>query len=154
MTLVAPAAAEAVLLDYIVGGSAAGVGCVSTTSITGTGQVLHLYTSAIAPGSGTLLGTFQAADAEGVPGYTAQTLTYASWAISTASDNVTPPTAIYNPATPVTFSFTTGVSVWGYYVTDSTSTYLLWCEEFANAPFMMPSPGGGTIAIQPQLQLS
>ncbi len=52
-----------------------------------------------------------------------------------------------------TFSFTTAATIYGYYVTDSAGTGLLWCERFEGAPFTLPS-GGGTIAISPRIELA
>jgi len=170
MTLISPVVAEEVLLDYIVGGKATGT--VSPTTVPGSSQsitfpgvglILHLYVSSAnlsnnTPSSTTTLGSFTEAPTS--LGYSYNFLTYASWWITTDTNGT--PTAIYNPNNPVTFTFTTGpVSVYGYYVTDSGYTgsgttggnNLLWAEAFTNAPFTMPT-NGGTIAIQPQLQLS
>ena len=134
MALVVPDVSEIVLLQYIV-------------NITSAGDpVLHLYSNDLTPaeatpGPGTSGGPTQSTAA----GYAAITLTGSNWTTTLASGVST---AVY-PG--VTFSFTTGASPYGYYVTD-TSDNMLWIERFSGAPFTLPS-GGGDIAITPKITL-
>jgi hypothetical protein len=59
-------------------------------------------------------------------------------------------TAVYSEQT---FTFTTAVTVYGYYVTTiGGSPELLWLERFSGAPFILPS-GGGQIAISARISL-
>ena len=138
--LVAPKTAELTLLKYIVGK------ITNVPSGATSGQILHLYSNNYSPDSNAI---YPASFTEvSIAGYTAQTLTYTNWTWTTDSSGYA--TAYYGSE--ITFSFTAGGSIYGYYVTDNSQ--LLWCEQFAGAPFTMPSPSGGTIAVQPQLQLS
>ena len=131
MPLVAPDEGEILLLQYIVNMTPA------------TDPVLHLYnnTDLTITDSVTIADITEASAA----GYAAITLTGGSWT-TVQSGGVT--TAEYSEQT---FAFTTGASLYGYYVTD-TSDNLLWLEEFSGAPFTLPS-GGGTIAITSQITL-
>ena len=164
MPLVAPNAAEQVLLQYLVG--------LTQNNQYGTGQILHLYGSTTLGigdvGSGTIpqtatLGMFTSYELGtapwSIPSYTASFLTYTSWAVNLGTDSYY--TATYSPASVnVTFTLGSACYVYGYYVTscavsglhDNTGN-LLWCERFLGAPFVMPS-GGGTIAVQPKLTLN
>lgn len=133
MPLVVPNTAEVRLLEYIVNKS-------SPTNI-----VLHLYTNSLDLSTETFTtGNFTEVTASG---YAPVTLTGSNW---TASTSLGISSAIYN--TGITFSFTVGVDVQGYYVTN-TSNQILWAEEFPGAPFTLPSTGGD-IAIRPQIQLN
>jgi|SaaInlV_100m_DNA_2_1039680.scaffolds.fasta_scaffold09860_6 hypothetical protein len=131
MPLVAPDEGEILLLQYIVNMTPA------------TDPVLHLYnnTDLTITDSVTIADITEASAA----GYAAITLTGGSWT-TVQSGGVT--TAEYSEQT---FAFTTGASLYGYYVTD-TSDNLLWLEEFSGAPFTLPS-GGGTIAITSKITL-
>lgn len=139
MPLVVPNLGEVRLLKYIV------------NNISPTNLVLHLYTNDVdlsteefkAGGDG---GTSSFTEVTAA-GYTAVTLTGSSWTVSTSSGITS---AVYNSS--ITFSFTTGVDVYGYYVTN-TSDQILWAEKFPGAPFTLPSTGGD-IAIRPQIQLN
>lgn len=138
MSLVVPDKGEIKLLEYLVNRAAA------------TNIVLHLYKNDIDPedeshgtsGRNFSTGTFVEATA------TAQTLSGANWTTTQTTSGVT--AAEYN--TGITFSFSAGEGVYGYYVTD-TSNNILWAERFSGAPFELPS-AGGDIAIRPKLGLS
>jgi hypothetical protein len=101
------------------------------------GSKLHLYANDLTPSEGTVIG---AVTAVGVSGYSAITLAAATWTVTTAA-NIT--TANYAQQT---FSFTTAGSAYGYYVTNSANTILLWAERFTGAPFVLPA-GGGSINV-------
>ena len=132
MPLIVPDTAEVRLLEYIVNKS------------TPTNIVLHLYTNDFELTESFSTGSFTEVT---VSGYAPVTLAGSNWTASTSSGISS---AIYN--TGVTFNFTVGVDVQGYYVTN-TSNQILWAEEFPGAPFTLPSTGGD-IAIRPQIQLN
>lgn len=133
MALVVPNSGEVKLLEYIVNKTAP------------TNLVLHLYVNDVDLSTETFsTGSFTEASETG---YASVTLTGSNWTASTSSGISS---AVYN--TGITFSFTVGQDVYGYYVTN-TSNSILWAEEFPGAPFSLPS-GGGEIAVRPQVQLN
>jgi len=81
------------------------------------------------------------------PGYTAVALTGAGWT-TTQTGGVT--TAVYSA---VAFTFTTGATVNGYFITNSGNTKVLFVERFTNAPFSVSS-SGGDITINPNITCS
>jgi len=128
MTLVVSDEGERRILEYIVDRNIA----------------LHLYTNSVAL-SGETFNTASFTEATET-GYAATTITSAGWAATTTGGISS---ALYDNG--ITFSFSTGQDVQGYYMTD-TSDQILWAEEFPGAPFQLPV-GGGDIAVRPQLQL-
>ena len=80
------------------------------------------------------------------PGYANTTCTGASWSTTTVSGVTTIQYAEQ------TFSFTTGASVYGYYLTNAAGA-LLWVEMFSGAPFNLPG-GGGVITVTPKATLN
>lgn len=132
MALVVPGTGEIRLLDYIV------------NKLSPTDIVLHLYTNTVTLSTKTFTsGSFTEATAAG---YSSVTLTGGGWTATTSGGIGT---SLYDNG--ITFSFTVGQNVQGYYMTD-TSNNILWAEEFPGAPFQLPV-GGGDIAVRPQLQL-
>ena len=106
---------------------------------------MRLFTNNLTPTDSTTLATVT--EAVGSTGYAPITLVGASWT-TTQVAGVT--TAVYSEET---FTFTTAVTVYGYYVTTIYgSPALLWLERFSGAPFILPS-GGGQIAISPRISL-
>jgi hypothetical protein len=97
----------------------------------GTNFKIHLYTNNHAPAaSDTLAGNYvECADAS----YAAVALTAGSW-VFTSPGGVT--TATY-PA--ITFNFAASATIYGYYVTDTASTKVVWAEEFTGAPLTFSS---------------
>jgi len=133
MSLVVPDTAEVRLLEYIV------------NKTSPTNLVLHLYGNNLDLSTDSFTtGNFTEISAAG---YAPVTLSGSSWTASTSSGISS---AVYN--TGITFNFTVGVDVQGYYVTN-TSNQIMWAEEFPGAPFTLPSTGGD-IAIRPQIQLN
>lgn len=133
MALVVSDEGERRLLSYIVNKAAP------------TNLVLHLYVNNVSLSGETFTAaSFTEASASG---YASVTLTGSNWTISTTTGVSS---AVYN--TSITFTFSVGQSVYGYYITD-TSNNILWAEEFPGAPFTLPS-GGGEISVRPQLQLN
>jgi hypothetical protein len=133
MPLVVPDSAEVRLLEYIVNKSSP------------TNLVLHLYGNDVDLSTESFsAGSFTEISASG---YAPVTLTGSNW---TASTSTGISSAVYG--TGITFSFTVGVDVQGYYVTN-TSNQIMWAEEFPGAPFTLPG-SGGDIAVRPQVQLN
>ena len=142
MPLVVPDKGEILLLQYIV----------NISRDNTEHPVLHLYSNNIDPedssfgasGEDFSTPTFTEATASG---YGAITLTGGGW---TTTQVVGVTTGEYNVG--VTFSFTVGEDIYGYYVTD-TNDAIMWAEMFPGAPFQLPS-GGGDIAVKPQITLA
>lgn len=133
MPLVVPDSAEVRLLEYIVNKSSP------------TNLVLHLYGNDVDLSTESFsTGSFTEISASG---YAPVTLTGSNW---TATTSTGISSAVYG--TGITFSFTVGVDVQGYYVTN-TSNQIMWAEEFPGAPFTLPG-SGGDIAVRPQVQLN
>lgn len=105
---------------------------------------LHLYSNNYTPVEGSLLANFTECNAAG---YAAITLTGASWTVATTTGTTE---ATYAQQT---FTFTAAQTVYGYYITDSGSTILVWAELFTGAPFNIPS-GGGSVKVTPRIQLA
>lgn len=133
MTLIAPKCGEILLLRYIV----------NLSRDDTDHNVLHLFKNNITPGESTTTSSFTEPTAP--TGYAPITLVGSLWTIEQVGDVTT---AVFSEQT---FSFGTGVSIYGYFVTD-TSDNLLWAEMFSGSPFELPS-GGGTITIVPKLTL-
>jgi hypothetical protein len=132
MTLTAPTVGETKLLEYLVNKTA-------TTNL-----VLHLYKNNPTISDATVYADLTEANEAG---YAAITLTGASWTITSPGGLGT---ATYAEQT---FTFTTAASIYGYYMTSTTASQLLWLEKFSGAPFTLPS-GGGTIGITPKVTLN
>lgn len=110
-----------------------------------TGDVkLHLFSNNYTPVEGSALANFTECNASG---YAAKTLSGASWTVAT---NAGTTEASYAEQT---FTFTAAQTVYGYYVTDSGSTKVLWAELFTGAPFNIPA-GGGSVKVTPKIQLA
>lgn len=133
MALTAPTTGEVKLLHYI------------TNMVSPTNLVLHLYSND--PTINAALTTSLITEVGAGIGYAPITLVGTAWTTTTPGGLGT---AVYSE---VTFTFTTAQSVYGYYVTSTSSSQLLWVERFSGAPFTLPS-GGGTIAISPLVSLT
>jgi hypothetical protein len=108
-----------------------------TRALTYEGSKLKLYTNDYTCTEGSVIGSFTECV---VAGYAHKTLATGSWVVSTAT-NIT--TASYAEQE---FLPTTAVSCYGYMVTASAGTTLLWAERFTGAPYVIPA-GGGSIKI-------
>ena len=141
MSLLVPDVGEILMLQYL-------VNMISTdgTAAPANGErLLRLFTNNLTPVEGPSLSTVT--EAVGSTGYAPVTLVGSSW---TTTQSVGVTTAVYSEQT---FTFTTAVTVYGYYVTTIYgSPALLWLERFSGAPFILPS-GGGQIAISPRISL-
>jgi len=137
MPLAVPNAGEVRLLEIIVGKSTLAAGEL----------VLHLYVNQVDLTDESFTeASFTEASASG---YASVTLTGSNWTAST-DPGTGVSTAVY--ASNVTFQFSVGEDVYGYYITNNAGE-ILWAEQFPSAPFALPSTGG-EISIKPQVQLS
>lgn len=108
-----------------------------TRVMTYEGSKLKLYTNDYTCTETSIIGNFTECV---VAGYVQKSLSSGSWTISTAT-NIT--TASYAEQE---FLPTTAVSCYGYMVTNSAATVVLWAERFTGAPFVIPA-GGGSIKV-------
>lgn len=112
-----------------------------TRTLTYEGSKLKLYTNDYTCTETSVIGDFTECV---VAGYAQKTLTGTvsggTWVVSTAT-NIT--TASYAEQE---FLPTTAVSLYGYVVTNSAGTTLLWAERFTGAPFVIPA-GGGSVKV-------
>lgn len=132
MTLLVPDVGEAVMLNNIV------------NKVAPQNLVLRLYTNNITPAETDTFATYTEASGSG---YSALTLTGASWTIS----GTAPTNATYAEQT-FTFSGALG-NVYGYMLNQTTSTILMWAERFTGAPYNIQN-NGDQIKITPYIELS
>lgn len=141
MALVVPDIAEILMLQFLVNM----LGTDGLAAPAGGHRLLRLFTNNLTPGESTTFSTIT--EAVGATGYAPITLVGTAWT-TTQLAGVT--TGVYSEQT---FTFTTAVTVYGYYVTTiEVSPRLLWVERFSGAPFQLPA-GGGEIAITPKITL-
>jgi hypothetical protein len=101
---------------------------------------VHLYQNDYAPDPGTVLADFTEAD---YSGYTEETITPASWPIffqGISQVVAVGPGIVFTPN-----ASTIANVIYGYYVTDSTGTRLLWAERFAEQKVMNGVTTGFTL---------
>lgn len=100
---------------------------------------LKIFKNDITPNDNTVVGDFIETD---IIGYFAKTLAGANWTVTngvaTFAEQI--------------FTYTSGKTHYGYYVTNSDGTAVLWCETFDNA-HVFPS-GGGSEKITPTITLT
>jgi hypothetical protein len=135
MALVVPDVSEVALLKRMLGYSATG------------DQIMHLYTNDLTPTEDTSLVGTNAPTQSSANGYAQITLTSGNWAVSTVAGTTS---GVYAEQT---YTYSTSETLYGYYVTDSGGTNLLWIERFTGAPFILPS-SGGQVAITPTINLA
>lgn len=146
MSLTVPNIGDVLMLKYIVNqlnqdGSHGG---------SGGQRLLKLFTNNMTPAKGDSLGSYVEASQAGYAGIT---LSGANWTVWNVTDLGNPTGTNVATYASQTFSFSTAVTCYGYFVTTlGVSPSLLWAERFSTAPFTLPS-GGGEIAITPQLTL-
>jgi len=115
-----------------------------------TSLLLKLYSNDATPNAFSTLSSFNECGTNGgtpdgtFPGYTNATVTNSNWVVATPV-GATYAEAGYGEQTFTFNAYTSAQTVFGYYVTD-TSSNLLWAERFTNAPFTLP-PAGGNIAV-------
>lgn len=133
MTLVVPDGGERKMLEYIVNKSAP------------SDLTLRIYVNDVdLLSEGFTASSFTEASAAG---YVSVGLPGTNWVVATTSGIST---ATY--ATSVTFNFSVGEDLYGYYVTNAAGQ-VMWAEQFPTAPFRLPS-SGGQIVVRPQVQLN
>lgn len=110
--------------------------------IMASSPVLHLYTNNVTPGATDTVSTYTEEDDAS---YAEVTLSGGSWTIETSGGEGT---ATYPQ---VAISIATTTTIYGYYVTNSAGTTLLWAERFSS-----PSTygvDGGTVNVNPKFTL-
>jgi hypothetical protein len=106
-----------------------------------TDPILNLYVNNVTPGSSDVASTYTAMTTQG---YTAKTLAGGSWSFTAGS----PSHADFALQT-WTFDGTGGsTSVYGYYITKTTSGLLLLSERFTDGPYVVVN-NGDQIKITP-----
>lgn len=133
MPILIPTASRVKLLEFALGYSAPG------------NQELGLYVNDVTPAAADVLATYTEMSTHG---YASKVLTKSSWAIA-ASGGVGD--GAYAQQT-WTFSAAAAVTVYGYFVKDTSSGLLLWAERFAAAKVIQYA--GDQIMITPKLSLS
>lgn len=100
-----------------------------------TGDVkLHLFKSNTTPGETDTVATYTEAT---FTGYAAVTLTGASWTVT----NADPASASYAKQTFTSSAGSQNENVYGYYVTNSGGTILMWAERFSDGPYNVVNNG-------------
>lgn len=111
-----------------------------------TGDVkLKLFQSNTTPGETDTTATYTEAT---FTGYAEKTLTGASWTVT----NADPSEASYAAQTYTSSAGSQNQSVYGYYVTNSAGTVLLWAERFTDGPYTIVN-NGDTITVTPKFTL-
>ena len=114
MPLVVPDSSERYHLDYLMDKE---------------DRVYHLYQNDYTPTETSALADFTEAN---FTGYSAQTVAATAWNNSVTDGSGT--TCADAPDISWTNTGTTSQNIYGYYVTDTANTTLLWAERFSNAP--------------------
>ena len=133
MALILPTVSENKMCEFMLGFSVPG------------NQTLKLFTNNIVPSDPDTAASYT--EMVGL-GYAAMTLLKANWVIA---QNASVAQGSYAQQT-WTFSAGTAVTVYGYFVVDSTTGVLLWSEAFAAAKVVQYA--GDQILITPKLTLS
>lgn len=111
-----------------------------------TGDVhLHLFKSNTTPAETDTVATYTEAT---FTGYSVKTLTGASWTIT----NADPSSASYAQQTFTSSAGSQNENVYGYYVTNSADTILLWAERFSDGPYNIVN-NGDAIQVTPVITL-
>ena len=111
-----------------------------------TGDVkLKLYQSNTTPGETDTTSTYTEAT---FTGYAEKTLTGASWTVT----NADPSEASYAEQTFTSSAGSQNQAVYGYYVTNSAGTVLLWAERFTDGPYTIVN-NGDAIKVTPKITL-
>lgn len=131
MAFVTTSLGEVLLLKYMLGQSVA------------DNVRLHLYTNNLTPAQGDTISMYTESAAAG---YSIKELPGSQWTYATVSGTSA---ATYARQT---YTYSTGETVYGYYITNQATSTVIWAERFTGAPFQVPS-GGGNIDVDPKLQL-
>jgi len=132
MAVVTPTTGAARMLEHVMGISSAGT------------KKLRLYGNNYTPVGGSQSTHFTESTGAG---YSAESMTASTWTISTTGSGIA-----IGSATARTFTYTSGDTVYGYYVTSTGTTYLYFAEKFTDGPYTIPA-GGGTVTITPDYDL-
>ena len=115
-------------------------------NVSATGDVkLHLYQNDVTPGESDTVATYTEAT---WTGYAEKTLTGGSWTVT----NADPSEASYAQQTYTSTAGSQNQANYGYYVTNSANTILLWAERFTSAPYTIVN-NGDTISVTPKFTL-
>jgi hypothetical protein len=107
--------------------------------------ILKLFTSNTTPADTDTASTYTEAS---FTGYTAKTLTGASWTVTTGA----PSEASFAQQSFTSSASQTAQTVYGYYVIQTTSTELMWSERFTDGPYTVTN-NGDEIRVTPKLTL-
>jgi hypothetical protein len=134
MTLVVPNISEVIMLKLLVNKQSNG------------NLILRLFDNDVTPDESTPAPGAGPGPVETTgTGYSSVTLTGSSWSVATVSGTTT---AQYAQQT---FTFTTSVDIYGYYLVTSGGD-LVWIERFDGAPYSLPITGG-VIQVTPKITL-
>jgi len=133
MSLLTPTVGENKLLEFALGFSTPG------------NQTLKLYVNDVTPADGDTAASYTEMS---TLGYADKALTKASWVVA---QNAGVAEGSYAAQT-WTFSAGTAVTVYGYFLVDSTTGVLLWSERFGAGKVVQF--GGDQIIITPKITLS
>lgn len=133
MPLLIPTASEDKLLEFMLGFSSPG------------DQTLKLFVNDVTPADADVAATYTEMSTHG---YVAKTLTKALWSIAQNGGVAEGSQA----AQTWTFTAAAAVTVYGYFVLDSTTGLLLWAERFTNAKVIQNA--GDQIIVTPKFTLS
>jgi len=132
------------------------LGIHSNTGTAGDTLCLRLFDNDLTPEEGDSFDSFTESDYGGgdsikvLAGDTEQDAADTHWNIVTGAGDTT--WAVYGQQT---FSFDSGDTIFGYYVTTVTKdgdTIVAWSEKFTDGPYTIPAQGG-TINITPRVEL-
>jgi hypothetical protein len=111
-----------------------------------TGDVkLHLFQNDYTPVEGSTVANLTEAT---WTGYAIKTLTGASWTVT----NADPSEASYAIQTFTSSAGSQNQANYGYYITDSANSILLWAERFTDGPYTIVN-NGDTISVTPKITL-
>ena len=115
-------------------------------NVSATGDVvLRLYKNNVTIAETTALANVTQAD---FTGYSAITLTGASWTVTDADPSV----ASYAKQTFTSSAGSQNQDVYGYYLTNSGNTIVLWIEAFSDGPYNIAN-NGDKIEVTPSISL-
>jgi hypothetical protein len=112
------------------------------TLIMASNPVLHLYTNNVTPGATDTVATYTEEDDAS---YAEVTLSSGSWTIEPSGGEGTAP----YPQQAISIATTT--TIYGYFVTNTAGTTLLWAERFSSPATY--GTEGGTVNVNPKFTL-
>lgn len=136
MALYVPNAAENLICDLI------------TNKGSGQNLVLKLFCNNYTPVAASVAGDFTEAAGGG---YTAKTLTGASWASASTNGSGQAESAYAAQTFTFTGSLTTNTTVYGYFLVQASSGTIVAAEKLASS--FTPSQNGDALTITPKMQV-